>query len=386
MAAELTRKPATSVFTLEQLADRLGLHYTAIYHYFKSRNEIEAELIKQILKLRNARLLACQQSGGSVLEQLEAFIAGEFSEPPTAVLLRFRFLSNPDNPATLQLKKSERFIAEHLREGVREGSIRACDSKLVANLINQVMNRYRNREERLLKSVDLTPTQFGGEVTRIICHGILKDPSKFTSLASIEPVTFPQAFAEEAITEGKLGRIVRALTTAFNSQGYEATSIPRVAASIGLSKTSFYKYGSSKEELLYLCARHSLDLTAQIRQLAKVVTKDPLQELLYNLYFSRVLITQLPGPALFSWNFRALAKQHQLVAWDIFLRWRDSLIPEVEQGIAANEIRPLDPRLIPPFITIFSSFPIKTEPIEGGYVDDIARLLMCGIATEGNVG
>jgi len=380
MAARLSERPATSRFTLEQLADRLGLHYTAIYHYFDGKDDLELTLIEAICERRNHLLQEAQSKALPALDQLAEFIALELNEPPTDVPVRSTALLRDPfrRQANLALREFRNRIAEHLRRGVSDGSINTPVPEVVAELISRILNRYRNRGESLLSGHGYSPGRIADEIIRVIRHGILSESFQFEEVRRL----VPRPFSAAAPSEKGLDRVVTALTVEFNRRGYHGTSIPQVARSIGVSKTSLYKYGASKEQLLYLCARHAMDLIAQVRQVARMLTDDPLEGLLYNLYYARYLRSWFPGPTLMPWQFRSLAREHEMVIWDIHNQWRIDLMVLIERGISLGELRSLEPRLVMPMMNLCSDLPIRCEPVEDGWRDGVAQFILCGIATE----
>jgi AcrR family transcriptional regulator len=378
MATRLARRPETTDFTLEQLADRLELHYTAIYHYFDGRDDLTLALIEAICERRLALLAEAQAGNDSALAQLCDFIGRELREAPTAVPQRAAaLLEEPfrSRAAVMEEAVDERLTA-HLERGVADGSIETHSPAATALIIRRLLNRYRNRGEQLLRGQ--RSAHLAEVMIDIVCHGIAVDASAFEASVAIRPRPFPAATSPPP----GLDLVVRPLIAEINLRGYEGTSIPRVARSVGVSKTKFYKYGASKEELLYLCAHHTMNLIAQVRQISKVITEDPVEQLLYNLYYSRCLRTLEPGPTLTTAHFNSLAQQHRLVIWEAFRGWRDDLVSLIERGAASGQIRPLEPMLMLPLMSICSSQPIDMEPVEAGFGDEIARFLYRGLASQ----
>jgi AcrR family transcriptional regulator len=377
-AARLSQRPTTSDFTLEQLADELGLHYTAIYHYFEGKDDLALALIEAIGARRLELLEAARKLPGSALDQVCAFVAMELDEPPTDVPQRFiQLLKDPFRErANASEGKITGRIADLLERGVADGSIDTGAPKTVAVIIRSILNRYRNRGERLL--MGRSPRDISEAMADVIKHGISSGGIEFEDATSLSPRPFPLVTSPD---QG-LDRVVGSLTAEFNRLGYEGTSIPRVAKSVGVSKTSFYKYGKSKEDLLYLCARQTMNLIGQVRQISKVITDDPVEAMLYNLYYARYLCSREPGPTLNIGLFRELSTEHGVVMWEIFLRWRDDLVSLIQRSIEANQVRPLEPTLVLPVMSICSGLPIRAEPAEAGFGDVVARFLYRGISTE----
>lgn len=64
--------------------------------------------------------------------------------------------------------------------------------------------------------------------------------------------------------------VINAAVRAFNSRGYDATSMGHVAKELGITKSALYHHISSKEEILELTVAHALsDLEAVVAEAAK---------------------------------------------------------------------------------------------------------------------
>ena len=380
MANHLSERPSTSNFTLEQLADRLDLHYTAIYHYFAGKHDLSLALIQGICERRIELLNHVRSLPGPAIGQMVEFISMDLRDPPTDVPQRtISVLKEPFRGRAQQAQaRVTEAIVELLKRGLADGSMETTDPRVAAALIRRILNRYRNRGEKLLSSQ--TTDRIAEVVVALVCQGIAVDRDGWSSSISTRPRPFPRVSSP---IEGA-DRVVRSLTEEFNRLGYEGTSVPRVARNIGVSKTSFYKYASSKEELLYLCARQTMDLIGQVRQIAKVVTDDPIQALLYNLYYARYLRTHAPGPTLDVGNFRSLESRHEVLLWEIFKRWRNDLLELINRGVDNGQIRTLEPQLMLPIMNLCSAEPIRAESVEEGFGDEVARFLYRGISAEGS--
>lgn len=374
-AMHLLRGNTKVPFTLTQLAEHLEMHHTAIYHYFESKDHIVCELIERISARRAANLQRARQEQSSGLEQLLEFIRAEVNEPPTDLLVRPTLLlkqPHRDN-AEASISSVSTQIEDQIERGISDGSIRPCDKSTVVSLLLKLINRYSHRQDAMLISSGLTSDQIAENVVSIIRDGVALRPSTAESLLAVDPVPFPTLTDKER----QLDVIQRALTTAFNEQGFAATSIPRVAASIGVSKTSVYKYAETKADLLYLCLRNTLDLVLQARQVASAVSSSPLEALLYNLYYVRQLEAGPPGPLLQPFLYQHQSPASLLVGWDIFERQRDNILALFTKGIAEGEIRALEPVAAVPAHSVFANYAAG----DVGFADEIAQIFLTGIAS-----
>ena len=370
----LLRGNAKVPFTLTQLAERLEMHHTAIYHYFESKDQVVYELIQTMSARRAANLQRAREKTGSALEQLLEFIRIEVSEPPTDLLVRPTLLLKQPYRENAEgaLASVTQEIEAQIKRGISDGSIRECPPFLVASILTKMINRYRHRQETMLSSSRLTAEKIAEEVVKIVRNGVAVSSSAFEHATALDPVPFPTLSHQQK----QLDVITHALTDAFNRQGFIATSIPRVAASIGVSKTSIYKYAETKADLLYLCLRNNFDLISQARQVASVVSNSPLEALLYNLYYLRKLESGPPGPLLQPYLFQHQSPISQLVIWDIFDRQRDNILELFNRGIAQGEIRKLEPAAAVPAHSVYATQAVG--PV--GFGDEVARMFLNGIA------
>ena len=370
-----TESPAAQ-FTLGELGERLALHHTAIYHYFENKDHILQELTSAACERRSLNLERGKEMGGTTLDQLLQFIRLELSEPPTNLLVRPTLLLKDPyrSQATASFRATTRIIEKHLEAGIADGSIRECTPRIIANLLTRLLNRYANRHDPLMVEAGLGNQEIIDQFVRLVRDGVAENPEDLDHLTDIQPIEFPILSREPS----KLNDIQTALTDAFNSLGYDGTSIPKVADSIGVSKTSFYKYGASKGDLLYLCARHSLDLMAQIRLISKVIARSPLQALLYNIYYSRQLQGTSPGPFLQPAHFHFLSELQQRIVWENFNRLRDTLRDVIESGMQMGEIRKVEPSALQPALIVCSQ--TKMDNASKSFTDEIALFFLKGIS------
>src|ERR687892_2886828 len=54
--------------------------------------------------------------------------------------------------------------------------------------------------------------------------------------------------------------ILKSAAAAFRTRGYHATSVDDIAQTLRMTKGSLYYYFKNKEEILYVCHDHTLDL------------------------------------------------------------------------------------------------------------------------------
>lgn len=76
----------------------------------------------------------------------------------------------------------------------------------------------------------------------------------------------------KADREQKRDAVLRAAVRMFNAQGFHATSLDDVAASLGVSKPTIYHYLGNKDQVLFECVTRGID---QLRDAADAVREAP---------------------------------------------------------------------------------------------------------------
>lgn len=375
-ALDLFSRQQTSDFTLKELAKRIELHYTVLYHYFKNRSDLEAVLIEDYCVARGNRLEGVVNRHERGLESLADFIRVELAQPPTNLLVQQ--LDRLEEPYRSRVHQASRAntqqLATLIEQGIEDGSIRHCDAQLVASILLRMLNRYANQNEDVLAQAGLAPAALADQLIDLVRHGLLSPTLDRDKV----PSRFKAPFPKLATSDSNLDAILRAFIGWLNQRGYDGTSIPDVAASIGMSKTSFYRFASSKEELLYLAAHHSLSMNMQVRAVSRALCNNPLDTLLHTSYYLRYLLNNAPGPSLRPAIFFHLNEVHGRTVWDIHRATRFDLMQLLQEGIDEGLFRPMDAKVVQPMLTNFMNTPLQTE--SDGFKDDIHDFMLHGIS------
>jgi AcrR family transcriptional regulator len=91
-------------------------------------------------------------------------------------------------------------------------------------------------------------------------------------MGGIEPSPFRTAKERETEREQKREAVLRAAVRMFNAQGFHATSLDDVAASLGVSKPTIYHYLGNKDQVLFECVTRGLE---QLNEAADAVRAAP---------------------------------------------------------------------------------------------------------------
>jgi AcrR family transcriptional regulator len=148
-------------------------------------------------------------------------------------------------------------------------------------------------------------------------------------------------------TELKREAILRSAAAAFRRKGYHGTSMEEISDELLMTKGSLYYYFKDKEDILYACHDFSLDRVlekmADVHQAGVGAPADQrLAALVQGLV--DVIIDDLQGSAL-ALDFTALSED--LLAKIIAKRdkFERGMREIIQAGIAAQEFKPVDPKL-----------------------------------------
>lgn len=141
---------ATSV---ADLTARLGLSKSALYHHFRSKEEILQIALETALSGLEGALDSALAKGGSASEQITSVIAGAMqvlsSElPSVTLLLRLRGNSTVERAALERRRAFDQRVIALIRNAQAEGAIRsdvdaAIATRLIFGMINSLVDWYR---------------------------------------------------------------------------------------------------------------------------------------------------------------------------------------------------------------------------------------------------
>ncbi|WEG10630.1 TetR/AcrR family transcriptional regulator [Microbacterium horticulturae] len=141
---------ATSV---AQLAERLGLTKSALYHHFSSKEELLSLALEQALGGLEAVLQTRDATTGTASDRLGVVLHGAVRVlaarlPAVTLLLRVRGNSDTERAALARRRAFDRTVTALVRAAQDEGSVRAdidasVATRLVFGMVNSVVEWYR---------------------------------------------------------------------------------------------------------------------------------------------------------------------------------------------------------------------------------------------------
>jgi AcrR family transcriptional regulator len=145
--------------------------------------------------------------------------------------------------------------------------------------------------------------------------------------------------------DARKAEILRLAADAFRERGYHGASMKDIAAALGTTAGSLYYYFHGKDDLLYFCQRHALDLLLEGARRA-AAAGGTAAERVRALVRSHVLcLLDATGGSAANLEFRSLepkARAEIAARRDAYER---IVRAAIARGVKAGELRRVDPKL-----------------------------------------
>ena len=153
VAVDLFIEQGYDATSVSQLAERLGLTKSALYHHFASKEELLSLALEQALGGLEAVLQTPDATTGTASERLGAVLHGAVRVlaarlPAVTLLLRVRGNSDTERSALARRRAFDRRVTALVRAAQDEGSVRAdidasVATRLVFGMVNSLVEWYR---------------------------------------------------------------------------------------------------------------------------------------------------------------------------------------------------------------------------------------------------
>jgi AcrR family transcriptional regulator len=169
----------------------------------------------------------------------------------------------------------------------------------------------------------------------------------FLGVFLTEPAS-PFRSAEQRREEraAKRETVLRAAVQMFNSQGFHATSLDDVAASLGISKPTIYHYLGNKDQVLLECVTIGLRQLLEAAERARSGTGrgiDRLRDFLRR--YAEINMDDF-GRCVIRTGEEALSPESRRKFRSLKKEINDAMRALIEEGVADGSIAPVDPKLL----------------------------------------
>ncbi len=277
--------------SLVRIARNMRLTRAALYYYMKDRDDLAVQCYRRTCEVLEADLSAAAREPGG-LARIRSFIRRSLSPSrnDVAVLSELDHLDGRSRSAIVAAHaRNVDKLREFVRDGIADGSIRACDDEIVAQMligtvfwiplsVDWVEGTDETYRERAIEAL-----------LDLIENGLAKDPNlEFESPIRIERFFVPPAnvFDREATAEAKIERILMTASQSFNRRGIDGTSLEDITRALGATKGAFYHYLENKSELVVRCYRRAYALYERFADAATALGRNGLERGLIGLYLN----------------------------------------------------------------------------------------------------
>ncbi len=153
VAVELFNERGYDGTSMRDLAARLGIAKSAIYHHVAGKEELLRLALDRALAGLSTVAARARALPAPAIERLEYLVRGsvevlEAESPYVTLLLRVRGNSDVERAALERRRGFDRFVAELVAEAVRDGDIRPdadamITARLLFGLVNSIVEWYR---------------------------------------------------------------------------------------------------------------------------------------------------------------------------------------------------------------------------------------------------
>jgi AcrR family transcriptional regulator len=285
-AADLFWHKGYAATTTREIATAVGIQQASLYHHMASKEDLVYKICLSSLEQFLADVPAAVNAVAGPLERIRVLIRAHlatllrYQRRNVTLLTELRSLSVRHRSEVLALRdKYECFVRSTFENAQTAGLIRSdVPAKYLTLALMSVLNYaalWFRKDQALLED------QLAEIFTKVCLRGAATPAARsLLTLPDLEAeVKKPVARVRKKPKEGQNPALTRALDAAvglFSRKGYTATSTREVAALLGIQKASLYYHISSKEDLLYLICRSSLEQIRHDVETAIQEVRDPL--------------------------------------------------------------------------------------------------------------
>lgn len=262
-AAEIFIEKGYQATSLENIAERVGLHKATVYHYVKTKDEILYECLKfsfveydEIMRMMEDKSMPPLRRLRLFFVHLTNILTTNFGKCNPMISTQPLKGEMGGHIRTFQ-RQLDQIVRRVLSEGIEDGSIRNYRSGTLNAMLFGVFNWFPRWYS---KDGIFTPEEIAQKTMDIIEIGVATDAMNWQKLLETKEVNFPKALQleENNIAEpSQLDRIIITAARLFAANDFDATSLNDIAKELGINKATLYYYIKSKDELLYLCLERS---------------------------------------------------------------------------------------------------------------------------------
>lgn len=243
------------------IAARLNIHQASLYYHISGKEDLLYRISRRALEAVEQHVGAALKNNNDARSRLNAFIHGHlqglFENPNRALVTigEFRSLSRAHRRELIGMRRRySDALDEELTSAVKAGIVR---KDTPVSMLRLALFNYLNWTPRWYQlSGRLSLEDLAGIYDRVFFEGIVTQDHGRPPLPQVQNLRRRRPGSGHT---GTLGKFVRTAAELFSKQGYASTSTRSLSALIGMEKATLYYHVKSKEDLLYLITKSSVE-------------------------------------------------------------------------------------------------------------------------------
>lgn len=260
-AAALFCEKGFSATTTREIAARLNIHQASLYYHMSGKEELLYRLSRLTLEAVERQVGEALQGAQNGRDRLTALMHGhleglfENANRALASISEFRSLSSAHRRELIALRGNySGLLNRELASAVNAGILR---KDIPLSILRLAPLNFLNWTPRWYRPLGPLPlADLAGIYDRVFFEGIVAPGH------GRPPLPPPQNLRRRrpgSGHSGTLGKFVRTAAELFSKQGYGSTSTRSLSALLGMEKATLYYHVKSKEDLLYLITKSSVE-------------------------------------------------------------------------------------------------------------------------------
>ncbi len=280
-AAALFSEKGFSETTTRAIAARLNIHQASLYYHISTKEDLLYRINRLTLGTVEQHVRRALDNHDNARDRLSALIhahlQGLFENPNRALaaISEYRSLSRAHHRELTGVRGNySDLLDKELAAAVKAGIVRR---DIPVSVLRLALLNYLNWTPRWFHlSGPLPLDELAGIYDRVFFEGIavLGQPRP-----SVPPLQNLRRTRSGPAHSGTLGKFLRTAAELFSKQGYASTSTRAISKLIGMEKATLYYHVKSKEDLLYLIAKSSVETLQQDVQRALDGISCPFEQL-----------------------------------------------------------------------------------------------------------
>jgi DNA-binding GntR family transcriptional regulator/AcrR family transcriptional regulator len=260
-AAALFCEKGFAETTTREIAARLNIHQASLYYHISGKEDLLYRISKLAFEAVDQHVREAIESQKNICDRLKALVRGhlqglfENRDRALASISEYRSLSRGNQRELSVLRRDYSDLADReLASAVKAGIGRR---DIPVPILRLALFNYLNWTPRWYQlSGPLPLDELAAIYGRVFFEGVAASPRLKSSVPRLEN---PRRARADPAHSGTLGKFVRTAAELFSKHGYASTSTRSISKLIGMEKATLYYHVKSKEDLLYLITKSSIE-------------------------------------------------------------------------------------------------------------------------------